>query len=115
VAYWQKEQRPGALWRIAIAPTETGGTIKSFEVPQSPTTGNTGLRWAPDGESIIFMDYRDGITSFLAQPIDGGTPRKISEVANNQIYAFDVDRDARYIFSRGLRTNDVVLITDSHR
>jgi Tol biopolymer transport system component len=115
VAYWQKEQSPGALWRIAIVPTEAGGTIKSFSVPQSPTNGNTGLRWTPDGSSIIFMDYRDGITSFWAQPIDGSAPRKISEVANNQIYAFDVDRDGRYIFSRGLRTNDVVLITDSHR
>jgi serine/threonine protein kinase/Tol biopolymer transport system component/tetratricopeptide (TPR) repeat protein len=114
IAYWQKDQKPGADWKIGLTPFDGSGPTRTFDVPQSPTPGNTSLRWTQDGTAIIYMDYRDGVTSFWLQPVNGDAPKKLTEVANNQIYAFDVGRDGRFIFSRGLRSNDVMLISDIH-
>jgi Tol biopolymer transport system component len=114
-AFWQKDQVPGAVWRIAVVQLPEGTFHKSFDVSQSPTNGNTNLRWTPDGNSIVYMDYHEGTTSFWNQPLNAAATQKINEVANNQIYAFDIAQDGRYIFSRGLHTNDVVVISDAHR
>jgi Tol biopolymer transport system component len=114
IAYWQKDQKPGADWKIGLTPFDGSGPTRTFDVPQSPTPGNTSLRWTQDGTAIIYMDYREGVTNFWLQPVNGDAPKKLSEVANNQIYAFDVGRDGRFIFSRGLRSNDVMLISDIH-
>jgi len=115
VAFWQKDQTPGAVWRIAVVQLPEGTYHKSFDVPQSPANGNTNLRWTPDGKSIVYIDYREGTTSFWNQPLNAGATQKINEFTNNQIYAFDIAQDGRYIFSRGLYTNDVVVISDAHR
>lgn len=113
IACWRKEQVPGAQWRIALIPIEGGEPIKSFDVPPSDAAGGSALRWTPDGRGVVYIDYRDGVTSLWRQPLDGSAPQKILTSANEIIYSFDIARDGRLVLSRGLRAHDVVLITDA--
>lgn len=115
IAFWHKDQRPGAQWHIAVMPIDGGPPSKILTVPLGETNGDSVLRWSTDGSAIIFLDYRDGISTLWLLPADGSPSKKITEVVNNQIYAFDLAPDGRYVFSRGLRSNDVVLITDIHQ
>ena len=113
VAYWQKEQRPNAPWRIAVVRLADGVPVTQLDVPQSLTNANTSLHWTHDSRAILFLDFSDGATTLWQHPIDGGAPQKLAAFPNEQIYSFDLFRDGQIVFSRGLRTNDVVLITDS--
>ncbi|HVG39648.1 MAG TPA: protein kinase [Pyrinomonadaceae bacterium] len=115
LAYWHKEAKPEAPWRILISPLEGGEAVKSFDVPQSLASGNTSLRWTPDGRALAFIDFRNGVTNLWLQPIAGGPPQKLTDYANDMIYSFDFAPDGRIVFSRGLRTIDVVLINDTQQ
>ena len=113
VAYWYKEQKPNALWRIAITSLAGGEPIKFFAVPQGLANANTNLHWTEDGQAILYLDYRDATTSLWRQPLDGGQPQKLIAFPNEQVYSFDLSPDGRFVFSRGLRTNDIVLISEA--
>jgi eukaryotic-like serine/threonine-protein kinase len=115
VACWRKEQVPGAPWRIALIPIEGGEPVKFFDTPQGDASGGSVLRWMPDGRGLVYIDFREGVTSLWHQPLDGGAPQKIMTSAHEIIYAFDIARDGRIVVSRGLRAHDVVLITDAGR
>jgi serine/threonine protein kinase/Tol biopolymer transport system component len=111
IAYWQKEQAPNAPWRIAVISPEERRPVRVFDVPQSPTNGQTNVRWTRDGRAVLYLDYRDGATTLWSQPLGDAPPRKVHVFRNEPIYSVDVSRDGRLVFSRGLITNDVVLIS----
>lgn len=113
IACWRKEQKPGAPWKLALIPIEGGEPAKLFEVPQGDANGESSLRWTADGLGIAYIDYRDGKTTIWSQPISGGAPTRIFTSANEIIYSFDIARDGRIVLSRGVRADDVLLITDS--
>jgi Tol biopolymer transport system component len=113
VAYWHKDGKPDAPWRILVSSMDGGEPINSFDVPQTLASGNTSLRWTGDGRNIAFIDFRNGVTNIWLQPLTGGAAQKLTDYTNDMIYSFDFGRDGRIVFSRGLRTIDVLLITDT--
>ena len=48
-----------------------------------------------------------------AWTIDGAPPRQITNFNTDRIFSFDFSKNGDLIYSRGLRTNDIVLITDA--
>lgn len=89
-----------------------GKPIKTFEIP--PTVYiDTELRWTPDGRAITYLDHCGGQANLWIQPLDGGPPKQLTDFKTDQIFSFDWSRDGRLVYSRGLRTNDVVLIKDA--
>ena len=113
IACWGKDETPNAPWKISLHSFDDGKVIKQFDVQQSDASGGSVIRWMPDGRSVVYIDFRNDVTSLWQQSVKGGAPKKILESAHQAIYAFDIARDGRIVFSRGLRANDVVLISDT--
>ena len=113
VAYWQKEERPGAPWAIAVVPAEGGEPAHVFEVPQNEANGMSSIHWTTDGRSLVYTDYRDGVTNLRLQPLAGGEARPITNFTREIFYSFDISRDGRLLLANGLTTSDVFILRDS--
>jgi TolB protein len=113
IAYWQKEERPGAPWRIAVIPTEGGDPVRVFDVPQNEANGMSSIHWPPDGRALVYTDYRDGVTNLRLQPLEGGDPRPLTNYTREVFYSFDIARDGRLLLANGLTTSDVVILRDT--
>jgi serine/threonine protein kinase/Tol biopolymer transport system component/Flp pilus assembly protein TadD len=113
IAYWQKEDQPSAPWHIGITNLEDGRRIALLDVPQSDADGMSNIRWTQDASAVIYTDFRDDVTNLRVQPLDGGPSKQMTDFTKDQFYSFDLARDGRVIFARGLMTNDLVLMTDA--
>ncbi len=113
VAYWEKDAEPNAPWRIGVINFEDGRPMGSFDIPQSEANGNSVLRWTRDGRGVIYIDFRGGVMNLFLQPLSGGAPEQLTKFTKEQFYSFDLARDGRLIFTRGLMTNDILLISDA--
>ena len=59
------------------------------------------------------MDVRSGIANIWSQPLDGGSPRQVTDFRADQIFSYDWSQDGMQLAcERGVETNDVVLIND---
>ncbi|HVG31645.1 MAG TPA: hypothetical protein VM911_01135, partial [Pyrinomonadaceae bacterium] len=115
IAYWEKDAEPNAPWRIAVINFEDGRPVGRFDIPQSEANGNSGLRWSRDGQGVIYIDFRDGVMNLFLQPLAGSAPEQLTKFTKEQFYSFDLARDGRLIFTRGLMTNDIILISDVNK
>ena len=113
IAYWEKDQTPNAPWRIAVASLDEQQPVKFLEVPESSANGQSGIQLTPDGSAVLFIDYRNGVTKLMSQPLDGSPVKQLTSFAKEQFYSFAMSPDGRLVFSRGIRTSDAVLIGES--
>ena len=113
IACWSKDETPNAQWKISLLSLDSGAVVKQFEVSQNDASGGSVIRWMPDGRSLVYIDFRNDVTSLWQQSLNGGAPKKLLESANQVIYSFDIARDGSIAFSRGLRAHDVVLINEA--
>ncbi|HRH45236.1 MAG TPA: protein kinase [Pyrinomonadaceae bacterium] len=105
--FFRKDNNP---WRIAVSPFEGGEPLKTFDIPSLP---NPALHWTPDGRAIAYVDTRNGVSNIVAQPLDGGKPKPLTDFTQERIFSFDYSRDGKQIaLSRGTISNDVVLISN---
>src|SRR6476619_7179799 len=51
------------------------------------------IRWAPDGNSLLYIRDEGGISNAWRQPIAGGRPERVTNFTSDQIFRFDVSRD----------------------
>ncbi|MDT7778556.1 MAG: hypothetical protein QOC99_1068 [Acidobacteriota bacterium] len=108
VAYFYRDEN--APWRIAVASTEGGEPLKTFDLP---TTFDPPLRWTHDGRALAYVDTRGGVSNLIAQPTDGGATKQLTDFKADRIFWFDFSRDGKWLaLSRGTVNNDVVLIKD---
>jgi hypothetical protein len=49
----------------------------------------------------------------MSQSFDNSPPKAVTSYTKEQFYAFDLALDGRLLLSHGLRTTDVVAITDA--
>jgi eukaryotic-like serine/threonine-protein kinase len=115
VAYWQKEEKPGAPWRIAVTPFEGGEAARAFDVPQNEANGMSQIRWTQDGRAFVYTDLRDGVTNLRLQPLEGGEARQVTNFTRQIFYSFDLARDGSLLLANGVTTSDVVLLRDPQR
>jgi eukaryotic-like serine/threonine-protein kinase len=112
IAYWQKEEKPGAPWNIAVINAD-GGEPRIFEVPQNEANGMSSIHWTTDARAFIYTDYRDSVTNLRLQPLEGGAAHQITGYARGVFYSFDISSDGRLLLANGLTTSDVILFKDS--
>jgi serine/threonine protein kinase/Tol biopolymer transport system component/tetratricopeptide (TPR) repeat protein len=112
VAYWHKEERPGAPWGIAVIPAD-GGDARVFDVPQNEANGMSSIHWTTDARAFVYTDLREGVTNLRLQPLEGGEPRQITNYARDIFYSFDLSREGRLLLANGLTTSDVVILRDA--
>jgi eukaryotic-like serine/threonine-protein kinase len=112
LACWYQEEANGPF-KLAIISPDDGAVLKSFDTnfnsPASP-------RWTADGRAVIVAVVRTGVSNLWEQPVDGSSPRQITNFTSERIYSFDLARDGKQVvLSRGTTSSDVVLITDFTR
>ena len=113
-AYLQDEQA-GSRWRIMIAPADGKGPVKVMDTVAAADRISIaeGVVWAPDGQSIWYVNTRDGTANLYSQSIDGGAPKQLTKFTDNGVGTFNFSRDGKTIaFMRGTERSDVVLISD---
>ena len=109
VACWHIDERKRSI-ALAVLPAEGGEPVKLFDI--SPTTNTWAeIRWTPDGRGVTYVDAPDGVGNIWLQPLSGGPPRRLTDFKSDRLFRYDWSRDGKQLVcSRGLETNDVVLI-----
>ena len=103
--YQEKSEDP---IRVAIIRFAGGTPIKLLD---NPSSGGV-IRWTPDGRAIAYIVTENEISNLWAQPLDGGTPKQLTDFKSERIFNFAWSRDGRQLaLSRGVINRDVVLIT----
>src|SRR5262249_53875408 len=113
IACLYREDQPNApAYKVAIIPFAGGAPIKLLDIPQS-LRGPAGLRWMPDGRTLMFIDTVNGVSNIWSPPLDSSAPKQLTDFKTDQIFWFDFSRDGkRLALSRGTQTSDVILIRD---
>ena len=110
VYYDEGENGPA---KLAIIPIEGGQPSRLLNIPATAVRPNI-LRWARDGHAVTYLDTRGGVSNIWSQPIDGGSPKQLTDFKSDRILSFKWSPDGkRLVFSRAHDINDVVLISDS--
>jgi serine/threonine protein kinase/Tol biopolymer transport system component/tetratricopeptide (TPR) repeat protein len=112
IAFWHKQEAPNAPWRIAVAPVEGDGPWRYLDVPQGLANGQSVIEFSPAGDTVTFIDFNNGMSRLISQPLDGSAPRVLTSITKDLFYSFSQARDGRLVMSRGIRTSDVTLITE---
>src|SRR5437016_1831767 len=108
VAYRYRDEN--SPWRIAVTPLAGGEPLRTFDLP---ATFGVPLRWTPDGRALAYSDTRDGGSNIVAQPLNGGVVKQLTDFKADRIFWFDFARDGKQLaLSRGTVTSDVILIRD---
>jgi Tol biopolymer transport system component/tetratricopeptide (TPR) repeat protein len=112
IAFWHKQETPNAPWRIAVAPLEGSEPWRYLDVPQGLANGQSAIQFSPGSATVTFIDFNNGISRLVSQPVDGSTPRVLTSITRDLFYSFNQAPDGRLVMSRGLRTTDAALITE---
>ena len=98
---------------IAVISVQGGQPAKTFPLPSNVLVDiGVGLRWTGDGKAVAYVDNPNGISNLWTQPLDGGTPRQLTNFTSEEIFSYDVSRNGEIVVARGNLTSDVVLIRD---
>jgi Tol biopolymer transport system component/DNA-binding winged helix-turn-helix (wHTH) protein len=110
IACWHANDRTRSIG-LAVVPANGGEPVKLFDIP--PTVNAWAeIRWTPDGRALTYVDAPDGTGNIWSQSLDGGPPRQLTNFKTDRLFRFDWSRDGKQLAcSRGLGTNDVVLIS----
>jgi len=101
--------------QIAIFPFEGGAPIKTFEIQNTiSTTVLPSIRWSGDGRSILYVSTLKSVSNIWSQPVDGSTPKQITDFKDSLIVSFDISADGKLmLLARGVLIRNAVLISES--
>jgi serine/threonine protein kinase/Tol biopolymer transport system component len=105
-------KQPGL--KTAIIPVEGGQPVKMFNFP--PFSSNPQLqpiRWTADSKALTWLEERGGVWNVWIQPLSGGEAKQATDFKTDQIFSFAWTKDGTLIATRGVVTNDVVLMSNS--
>ena len=98
--------------KIAILPFEGGEPVKTFEFGGNTTTRDV-LQWTADGRGLLYNQLNDNVSNIWKQPVDGGSPVKLTDFKDSLMNDFAFSRDGRLLVcSRGTVIREAVMITD---
>jgi serine/threonine protein kinase/Tol biopolymer transport system component len=103
-------QLPSEPPRIGMMSVE-GGDMKDLGLTNVAQAGF--YRWSSDGSALLYIDRNDGASRLLSQPLKGGPAAQLAEMADRQIFSFDVSKTGRGIaLSLGSETSEAVLVNN---
>ncbi len=74
------------------------------------------LRFAPDGNSVVYGVLEKGVGNLWRQPLDGSAPRQLTHFTSEGIERFRFSKDGSKIaIERGHNESDAVLLRDTTR
>ena len=110
IAYFYRDDQANRQPRLGIMPFEGGEPVKTIELPR--TAQPIASSWLPDGRSIAYLDAGSGILNIWTQPVDGGTPKQLTNFKSEFLNSFAISRDGKIAAYRFNATRDIVLIKD---
>ncbi|HEX8286756.1 MAG TPA: winged helix-turn-helix domain-containing protein [Pyrinomonadaceae bacterium] len=111
IASWHFNEQKRVI-ELIVLPISGGAPVKSFSV--SPTAKTwADIQWTADGQAITYLETIGGIGNIWLQPLDGDAPKQLTDFKTERIFRFAWSPDGKQLtFSRGVETNDVVLISN---
>jgi Tol biopolymer transport system component len=95
--------------KLIVSATSGGSPDRIFDVPY----GMQAPQFTPDGKAIAFMITRDRATNIWKQPLDSKDLVQITKFPTGEMFAFAWSRDGKQLaFARGMRTTDVVMMSN---
>jgi TolB protein len=110
IAYFSTDERANNQPRLSIIPFEGGQQLKTIDLPRSVQP--LAFAWMPDGQSIAYLDNTSGILNVWSQPLDGGSPKQLTNFKSEFLTSFAISRDGTIAVYRWSATRDIVLIKD---
>jgi TolB protein len=110
ISYFYTDEQANKQPKLAIIATEGGTPLKTIDLPRSVQP--IAFAWMPDGQSIAYLDNSSGILNVWSQPLDGGTPKQLTNYKSEYVTSFAISRDSKIATYRWSATRDIVLIKD---
>ncbi len=102
-----------AAWQIAILPTGEDRVLQSFNLPKTVKLSSPFV-WSKDGDALILVETREGVSNFWSYPLNGQTPTQLTNFADESlpiINNFAVSPDGSQIaLTRARKISDIVQI-----
>ena len=103
--YWMTSEQ----WTLAVTAVTGGPPVRQF--PLSPTHLDRVVRWSPDSGALAFIDGVGGVSNIWTQPLDGGSPQRLTGFHEGTMNTFDWSRDgSKLAWVRTTEVHDVVSI-----
>ncbi len=97
--------------RIAALSFEGGRPEKVFEILTIDAMRE--LRWTADGQTVTYLETRQGVSNIWGQSLAGGPPVQLTNFKSDLIFSWDWSRDGKQLaVVRGQQISDVVLISE---
>jgi hypothetical protein len=114
IACWYSDVKPNSPQRVAIIPMSGGEPTSLLPVPPTAKlSGIIGAVWLPDGKSLSYVDSRAGVDNLWRLPLDGSAVQPITNFKSEMIESYTWSRDGKLAFSRGVITQDVMILRES--
>lgn len=93
--------------KLGIVSIDGGEMLKVFDVP-STANFRLGVRWSPDGRSITYRDWLNGIWK---QDLDEGSAERIEGLPTEKLFAYGWSPDGKqFAFVRGSEIRDIAMM-----
>jgi Tol biopolymer transport system component len=102
---WRRDESD--KWQTAILPLDGGPPLKTFELPLAYLQI---IRWTPNSRSFVYVNKKNGVQNLWEQPVDGSSPRQITNFSEDLILHYDLAASGEFILSRGGRRRDIAMI-----
>src|SRR5207248_77368 len=108
IAYLVADPKRSAL---GIIPASGGPPTKTVDVSYSSPGGDAVIRWSPAGDTIDYVDTRNGVSNVWRQSLNGGWPQQVTNFKSGLIFNFVWLPGGRDLaVARGSTTRDAVRI-----
>jgi Tol biopolymer transport system component len=112
--FYPVETEPGKFSPPAILTILTAdGSRIVRQFRDLPLDATNPIAWTRDGTGISFVLTANGVSNIWVQNTAGGPPTKITDFQTDEIFRYRVSPDGKKLaFEKGIRFNDVLLLTD---
>ena len=110
IAYFYTDEQVNNQPRLALIPFAGGEPSKTIDLPRSVQP--IAFAWMPDGRSVAYLDNASGILNVWSQPLDGSSPKQLTNFKSEFLTSFAISRDGTIAAYRWSATRDIVLIKD---
>jgi eukaryotic-like serine/threonine-protein kinase len=110
ISYFYADEQANNQPKLAIIAFEGGAPVRTIDLPRSVQP--IAFAWMPDGQSIAYLDNSSGILNVWSKPLDGSTPKQLTNYKSEFVTSFAISRDGKIATYRWSATRDIVLIKD---
>lgn len=113
IAYYGRSEGGHPLPEIRIISIDGGEPIQRFSTTvkySELSRKSSNLQWTPDGRSLNFNVFKNGVSNIWRQPIDGSQLIQVTHFLQARIFNYSYSPDGkRLALSRGTLEHDAVL------